>query len=44
MRSMWRFMEEKKAARGIRLSLEPFGTFQNIDAIPLYAVKLVTRS
>ena len=44
MRSMWRFMEEKKAARGIRLSLEPFGTFQNIDAIPLYAVKLVTSS
>jgi hypothetical protein len=41
---MWRFMEEKKAARGIRLSLEPFGPFQNIDAIPLYAVKLVTRS
>jgi len=35
MRSMWRFMEEKNAARGIRLSIEPFGNQQNIDAVPL---------
>lgn len=43
MRSMWRFMDEKNAARGIRLSLEPFGTYQNVDAIPLYAVEHIAR-
>ncbi len=39
MRSMWRFMDEENAARGIRLSLEHFGNYQNVDAIPLYAVE-----
>ncbi|MEY3693471.1 MAG: hypothetical protein RL157_795 [Bacteroidota bacterium] len=41
MRSMWRFMDEKNAARGIRLSLEHFGNYQNVDAIPLYAVEQI---
>jgi hypothetical protein len=39
MRNMWRFMDEKNAAHGIRLSLEPFGNQQNIDAVLLYAVE-----
>jgi len=43
MRSMWRFMEEKNAARGIRLLLEPFGNYQNVEAIPLYAVEQIVR-
>ena len=41
MRSMWRFMDEKNAATGIRLSLEPFGGYQTVDAIPLYAVEQI---
>ncbi len=41
MRSMWRFMDEENAAHRIRLSLEPFGNYQNVDAIPLYAVEQI---
>jgi hypothetical protein len=39
MRSVWRFMDEKNAAHGIRLSIEPSGNQQNIDAVLLYAVE-----
>ncbi len=41
MRSMWRFMDEETAAHRIRLSIEPFGNYQNVDAIPLYAVEQI---
>jgi hypothetical protein len=40
-RSVWRFMDEENAAHRIRLSLETFGTYQNVDAIPLYAVEQI---
>ena len=38
MQSMYRFLEEKKAARGIRLSLENFSAYEQIRVIPLYAI------
>lgn len=43
MKSLRIFLESKGLKRGIRMSLEPFGTFvadgATIDIIPLYAVK-----
>ena len=38
MQSLRLFMKEKKSAKGIRTSLENFGTFDNIEILPLYAV------
>jgi len=38
MQSMYRFLEEKKAPWGIRLSLENFSAYDRIRVIPLYAV------
>jgi predicted AAA+ superfamily ATPase len=38
MQSMFLFLEEKKAPFGIRLSLENFGTYQNIRVMPIYAI------
>jgi predicted AAA+ superfamily ATPase len=38
MQSMYRFLEEKKAPWGLRLSLENFSAYDRIRVIPLYAV------
>lgn len=38
MRSMWKFLEEKKAEAGIRVSLENFAAYDNIQVYPLYAI------
>ncbi len=38
MQSMYRFLEEKKAVQGIRLSLENFSAYGQIRVIPLYAI------
>jgi len=38
MRSMWKFLEEKKAEAGIRISLENFAAYDNIQVYPLYAI------
>lgn len=38
MQSMRYFMELKKISKGIRTSLENFGTIGDIDIIPLYAI------
>jgi hypothetical protein len=39
MQSIYRFLNEKKRAKGILFSVENFSHFQNIDVYPLYAVK-----
>jgi uncharacterized protein len=38
MQSMYWFLEEKKAPRGIRLSLENFSAYDKILVVPLYAI------
>jgi predicted AAA+ superfamily ATPase len=38
MQSLHLFMKEKNSTKGIRISLENFGKFDNIDIYPLYAV------
>jgi uncharacterized protein len=38
MQSMYRFLEEKKVPRGIRLSLENFSAYDKILVVPLYAI------
>lgn len=38
MQSMWKFLEEKHADYGIRISLENFDTYENIQVFPLYAI------
>ncbi len=38
MRSMYLFMKEKKVDYGVRISMENFSSYGNIDVIPLYAV------
>lgn len=43
MQSMHLFLEEKKANRGIRFSLENFGQMQQIAIYPLYAVQNALR-
>jgi uncharacterized protein len=39
MQSMHLFIEEKKVKKGIRTSLENYGSMNGIDIFPLYAVK-----
>jgi Holliday junction resolvase-like predicted endonuclease len=38
MQSMFLFMEEKKSKRGVRLSLENFSHYDDVQVMPLYAV------
>ena len=38
MQSLNQFMNEKKASKGIRLSMENFALYDNIEVIPLYAL------
>ena len=38
MQSLHIFMEEKKSAKGIRTSMENFGTLKNINIYPMYAI------
>jgi uncharacterized protein len=38
MQSMFQFLKEKKIAKGIRISLENFSTYENIEVIPIYAI------
>lgn len=44
MQSLYLFLEEKKSAYGIRLSLENFSQLEKIKIYPLYAVKNLMRS
>ena len=44
MQSLYLFLEEKKSAYGIRLSLENFLQLEKIKIYPLYAVKNLMRS
>jgi predicted AAA+ superfamily ATPase len=41
MQSLRLFMNEKKIEKGIRTSLENFGTYENIDVYPLYAISML---
>jgi len=38
MQSMHQFLAEKNKAKGVRLSMENFASFDKIDIIPLYAI------
>ena len=38
MQSLHLFMQEKKSTKGIRTSMENFGTLQNIQIFPMYAI------
>ena len=38
MQSLYKFIEMKKCKYGVRTSLEPFGTYNNIKVVPLYAL------
>jgi hypothetical protein len=45
MQSLRLFLQEKKIGRGIRVSMENFGQYDNIRVLPLYAVRnLFTNS
>ncbi len=39
MQSLYLFLEEKKLAKGIRISTENFSAYDSIEAYPLYAVE-----
>ncbi len=43
MQSMFRFLEEKKAPWGLRLSLENFSAYDQIRVVPLYAVSNILK-
>ena len=43
MQSMYKFLEEKQSAYGIRTSLENFGELEKIKIIPLYAIGQVMK-
>jgi len=43
MQSMRIFMEERKLESGIRISLEPFSSYGNIDVVPLYAISNIIK-
>ena len=43
MQSMFQFLKEKGYNYGIRMSMENFGTFQNIKVYPLYAVSMIGK-
>ena len=43
MQSLRLFMKEKNIERGIRTSLENFGSYENIDIYPLYAAGNIVR-
>jgi hypothetical protein len=44
MQSLRLFLQEKKISRGIRVSQENLGQYENIQVLPLYAVsKVVLR-
>ncbi|MCK9414238.1 MAG: AAA family ATPase [Prolixibacteraceae bacterium] len=38
MQSLYQFLGEREGARGIRISMENFGTYDKIDVVPLYAI------
>lgn len=38
MQSLFRFLNEKKVDKGIRISNEPFSTYDRIEVYPLYAI------
>jgi predicted AAA+ superfamily ATPase len=38
MQSLWLFMNEKNIAKGIRVSLENFAHYENIEVYPMYAI------
>jgi uncharacterized protein len=38
MQSLHLFLKEKNAAKGIRVSLENFSRYDNIEVVPLYAI------
>ncbi|GHT13788.1 ATPase [Bacteroidia bacterium] len=44
MQSMFLFLKEKNLKYGIRSSLENFGTFDNIQIYPLYAVSNIVKN
>jgi len=44
MQSMHQFLNEREATRGIRISMENFGTYDKIEVIPLYAISNLFKS
>jgi predicted AAA+ superfamily ATPase len=38
MQSLYQFLSETNASKGIRLSMENFASFEKIEVIPLYAI------
>ncbi|MEK7720503.1 MAG: AAA family ATPase [Bacteroidota bacterium] len=38
MQSLYQFLNERDGTKGIRISMENFGTYDKIDVIPLYAI------
>lgn len=43
MQSMYYFMDKKKCEYGIRTCLENFGALENVQIIPLYAVRQIEK-
>ena len=43
MQSMFQFLSEKKYEYGIRCSMENFGTFQNVQIYPLFAISRIGK-
>jgi hypothetical protein len=41
MQSLFLFLQERQLSQGVRISLEPLGTYDSIRVIPLYAVKKI---
>ncbi len=39
MQSLFLFMREKNSPQGVRLSLENYGKYDKVDAIPLYSIR-----
>jgi len=44
MQSLHQFLNEREGSRGIRISMENFGTYDKIDVIPLYAISNLFES
>ena len=44
MQSLYQFLIERTASKGIRISMENFGTYDKIDVIPLYAISNLFES
>jgi len=44
MQSLFLFLKEKKVEKGVRISLENYATYENIEVFPLYAVSELVKN